>query len=439
MVKLGTQVTSHGANKSKRALLIVNCQNCFFEGGAMAWDTSNFDLHHAIEMERNVLDKINELIQLQEKDLDYLKAGLSGSAVLNGKIEEIQHPLMEIGDKILDGTYPNGSRKKYYFDMIVYCQTAYSPDDPAFASHHYLRDKQTKVDMMREKIASKFKESGTELEEEDIDDGMLDYVPWSYVDKDFSNRGMTQYYNDHKLWADHALTDGGDIIIQNQKCYKGIDFHPKLDLRPLYRPNHSFSPDVYINKVELPGRGFVVYLTKYPKSAFKNEKDDETGLQRFLKKSDISEVYVCGTFRDIMVETTARDSAENGFNTHLLYDASLSTHFKGGIEGANEVEFDTILNYDNPWINKLGEEGVEVNLTTQILDSINPTVDVTSQLCFEGDVGIVRSIDAFMRTSTINSRGGSRKTQRRKRNRTRHIKKSAHLKKSRNTARSYKK
>ena len=43
----------------------------------------------------------------------------------------------------LDEGYDTGSRKKNYFDMIIFTQEANPPDHWTFASHHYLRDANT--------------------------------------------------------------------------------------------------------------------------------------------------------------------------------------------------------------------------------------------------------------------------------------------------------
>ena len=43
--------------------------------------------------------------------------------------------------KYLEGSYQTGTRKKYFFDHIIYTQTAYPPYNKSFSSHHYLREK----------------------------------------------------------------------------------------------------------------------------------------------------------------------------------------------------------------------------------------------------------------------------------------------------------
>ena len=311
-----------GESSRMKALFVVNAQNCFFKGGAMSMVSSG-DVKQDVTDEINLIRRINNLISLQEKDADYFKAGLAGSPILNGSISETQDP--NTGNPHLKGTYNSGTRKKYFFDHIIYSQNAYPPDSKAFASHHFLREKKGKMkDLMAQENVS------VEEAAKQIQDDTLDKTYWSFVDSFFVNRGMLQYNTEtkSKLWADHALIDGSDVIIEGNRCFRGIDLHPKLNLAPLYRPNQNIDSSTYIKRPELDSRGRIMWLqandTSLPNSSFFDNNNQPTGLEQFLTDKGVVDVYVVGLFRDIMVEATAVDAVKAGFKSvKLVYDVTL--------------------------------------------------------------------------------------------------------------------
>lgn len=55
---------------------------------------------------------------------------------------------------------------------------------------------------------------------------------------------------------------------------------------------------------------------------FDNGHRKSTGLGEWLKQQGVTEVFVCGLATDYCVKFTALDSAQMGFKTHLIEDAS---------------------------------------------------------------------------------------------------------------------
>jgi nicotinamidase-related amidase len=413
-----------GESSRIKALIIVNVQNCFFKGGSMSMISSG-DVKQDVADEINLIRRINNLISLQEKDADYFKAGLAGSPILNGSIFETTDP--NTGNKHLKGTYVSGARKKYFFDHIIYTQNAYPPDSKAFASHHFLREKKGKLKTLMEQERISLEEANQQ-----IHDDTLDKKYWSFVDSSFVNRGMLQYdsTNNTKLWPDHALIDGSDVIIEGNRCFRGVDLHPKLNLSPLYRPNQNIDSSTYIKKPELDSRGRIMWLQadekSLPNSAFFNSNNESTGLDTFLKEKGVMDVYVVGLFRDIMVEATSIDAVKAGFtNVKMVYDTTLpfniptnptnvnnKYYFKsqGDItkflevtnQSKSESEFTDYLLENNQWAQELESNKVE------IINYFNIVGDLKQENEFLG-CGIdkddmVKTFDVYLETSTFSSK-----------------------------------
>jgi nicotinamidase-related amidase len=413
-----------GDSSRIKALLVVNVQNCFFKGGAMSMISSG-DIKQDVMDEINLIRRINNLISLQEKDDDYFKAGLAGSPVLHGSIMETTDP--NTGNKILKGTYSSGARKKHFFDHIIYSQNAYPPDSKAFASHHYLREKKGKMKnlMMQESI------SIDEASKQAHDD-TLDKTYWSFVNSLFVNQGMLQYDTETntKLLADHALIDGSDVIIEGNSCFRGIDLHPKLNLAPLFRPNQNIDPSTYIKKPELDGRGRIMWLqadeTSLPNSCFFNNKNESTGLDTFLKDKGVTDIYIVGLFRDIMVEATAVDAKTAGFkNVKLVYDVTLpfniptnptkvnnKFYFKNQgditkyLEVSNkttsETEFLDYLHENNQWAQELETKNVDIINYFNIVGDLKQEKEYLG--CGIDKDDMIKTFDVYLETSTFSSK-----------------------------------
>ncbi|MDW7691744.1 bifunctional nicotinamidase/pyrazinamidase [Flammeovirgaceae bacterium SG7u.111] len=66
---------------------------------------------------------------------------------------------------------------------------------------------------------------------------------------------------------------------------------------------------------------------------FDNGHKKDTGLGDYLKKKGVEEVYVVGLATDYCVKFTAIDSAELGFKTYLIEDASRGVNLQPGDVG----------------------------------------------------------------------------------------------------------
>ena len=285
--KLGQKVKTHVVDREiKRALIVENVQNCFFKGGAMGF------MSKGKKDEEDLIKKINYLINLEEKSIKYKNAGLSGKKTKKGLLSQITN-----NDNSL---FETNSRKKYYYDVIVFSCTTNPPDHFIFASHHNLRNPQ------QYKL----------------------YVE-SSKKKENSYTGMNKFQGDNKiiLLPDHALTDGSDFhMVGNQKLL-GIDFHPDLDLSSLYRPFDNKHKSVFLNKQHYYNRGFIIHkgtTEKGCRSSFLNSDMKTTGLNKFLKCNKIEDLTVCGIGREQSIYLTLIDSLKykNIKIRTLLSDAS---------------------------------------------------------------------------------------------------------------------
>ena len=63
---------------------------------------------------------------------------------------------------------------------------------------------------------------------------------------------------------------------------------------------------------------------------FDNGHRKSTGLAEWLKAKDVGEVFVCGLATDYCVKFTALDSAQSGFKTHFIEDASRGVNLQPG-------------------------------------------------------------------------------------------------------------
>jgi len=61
---------------------------------------------------------------------------------------------------------------------------------------------------------------------------------------------------------------------------------------------------------------------------FDNGHRKSTGLGEWLKAQGVTEVFVCGLATDYCVKFTALDSAQMGFKTHLIVDASRGVNLR---------------------------------------------------------------------------------------------------------------
>jgi nicotinamidase-related amidase len=264
----------------RRALIVENMQNCFFQGGSVGFRDKGD--------EKALLKKVNKLISLHEVDANYDLAGKTGREKTN-----------MFGTK--NSGVDTGSRKKFFFDTVIFTQDGNPPDHWTFASHHYLRKPEE-----------------------------FDYFSGSTKGKKktYKCKGVRCKRKSKLLLPDHALTDGTDRYKMDGKERIGIEFHPKLDVRSLYRPNTKFHHTSFIKKPIYKNRGFIVFKGNAlgdARSAFKNTLDKKTGLDEFLKCNKINSIFVCGMGRENAVKNTLLDSTNLSFIKEriLVYDATL--------------------------------------------------------------------------------------------------------------------
>ncbi|MGA2034813.1 MAG: bifunctional nicotinamidase/pyrazinamidase [Thermoguttaceae bacterium] len=94
----------------------------------------------------------------------------------------------------------------------------------------------------------------------------------------------------------------------------GAELHPGLDRRRIARVFRK-GTDPTIDSYS----GF-----------FDNGRRSSTGLDEYLKRLGVTDVYVCGLTTDYCVKATALDAAGLGFQTHLLEDACRGVELRPG-------------------------------------------------------------------------------------------------------------
>lgn len=107
----------------------------------------------------------------------------------------------------------------------------------------------------------------------------------------------------------------------------GADFHPDLQLPP---------ETIVVEKGQETERD--------QHSAF-----DDTGLGVALQRKGVRRVYIAGLALDVCVRATAIDAVKNGFDTHLILDATRATSRDAGDKAVNDMQ----------------EAGVHINVARQ--------------------------------------------------------------------------
>lgn len=323
-LKLGQQLKTQKKRKGlTRVLIVENMQNCFFSKGSLAF------MSQSTKEEAEFVEKINKIINFMEQDELYELAGKSGKEVKK-KLNPLQ-----------TADFKTGARKKYYYDMIIFTQIANPPDHFSFASHHFLNDPNLFKHFSSTEAGAKFITSKKKL-----------------------RMKQKKLY----LMPDYALTDGEDSYMDNGKLLKGIDFHPKLDVAALYRPNDELHPNVFINPPRYYNRGYI--LTKGNNvsnnhSAFYNSDNKATGLSKFLKCNKVNSVTVCGVGRESAVYHTLMDSfkSQSIEERIVIHDATRPinidlTKFKKKPEMIEEMRNDDIE--DNRFLKRYINKGITV-------------------------------------------------------------------------------
>src|SRR5260370_2527979 len=112
------------------------------------------------------------------------------------------------------------------------------------------------------------------------------------------------------LWPDHCVQGS-----------KGAEFHPDLDTSRI---------DRVVRKGTDPA------IDSYS-TFFDNARRKSTGLERYLRENDVTDVFIGGLATDYCVLWSARDAIELAFTTHVIRDACRGVELSpGDIERAFE-------------------------------------------------------------------------------------------------------
>ena len=272
-LKSGQKLNFQKVLKSgKTALIIENVQNCFFSNGSMGFLNNEEDDNKFIKI-------INYLINLEENnDKKYKMAGKSGK-----KSKKLMNTIT--GDK---SYFDTGSRKKFYFDIIIFSCIVNRPDSFNFASHHYLRNSSMYKPYIHP--AKKYKSTY--------------YIPGNNEEKKYGMKKIV-------LTPDHALSDGSDFYKKGSEKIRGVDLHRNIDKNSLYRPFSNLHNSAFINKSFYNNRGFILNKggdNTISYSSFKNADGKKTKLGKFLKCNGVNSVFICGVGKENYVLNTLEDS-----------------------------------------------------------------------------------------------------------------------------------
>ena len=327
-----------------RALIVENMQCCFFGKGALGF------MSKSSSEEKEFVNKVNRLINFEEFDPEYIKAGLSGKQTTKKRRNFLEK-----------GEFETGARKKFYFDIIIFTQIANPPDHMSFASTYYLEN------------PSLFKTFSSQ------EDGTAFITSKSKLKK----KGSKILY----LLPDYALTDGQDSFTFQGKTVKGIDFHPDLDIASLQRPNQDYHTSVFINTPRYFNRGYI--LTKSSNnssvhSAFFNSNKKSTGLSEFLRCNQVTSLSVCGIGRENHIYHTLLDSLQLDFLKErvVLHDATRPINidlakFKKKRKILEDLQKETIKG--NKFLKRYTKRGIKVFNTDNLLVLVD-NVDRTENM-----------------------------------------------------------
>ena len=151
-----------------------------------------------------------------------------------------------------------------------------------------------------------------------------DYFDLVVATQDWHPQNHKSFASNHlgKNPFDKILLDGLEQILWPDHCVqgtKGADFPSSLDVKKIeaiFRKGMDVNVDSY--------SGF-----------FDNGKRKNTGLDAYLKGRKVDEVYVSGLAGDFCVFYTALDSADCGFKTFFIEDATRSinqNNFEGDVK-----------------------------------------------------------------------------------------------------------
>ena len=129
----------------------------------------------------------------------------------------------------------------------------------------------------------------------------LDKLPFSTTE---------MFYGTQVLWPDHCI-----------QGKKGAEFHPKLITK---------STDLIIRK------GFRTEIDSYS-AFFENDRITPTGLEGYLIKREIKEIYLCGLAFDYCVFYSALDGIRLGFDVFIFQDLTKAIDLNNSYEIAKKT------------------------------------------------------------------------------------------------------
>ncbi len=114
-------------------------------------------------------------------------------------------------------------------------------------------------------------------------------------------------YGPQVLWPDHCV-----------QGTPGADFHAELDIP---------------HAAEVIRKGFRAEIDSY--SAFlENDHKTPTGLSEYLRRRNLSRVFLCGLATDFCVHYSALDARREGFETVVIEDACRAIDLDGSLDAA---------------------------------------------------------------------------------------------------------
>lgn len=99
-------------------------------------------------------------------------------------------------------------------------------------------------------------------------------------------------------------------------------------------PGGEFHPDLEADKIQLIIRkGFRKGIDSYS-AFFENDQKTVTGLSGYLKNRGVETLYICGLATDFCVKWSAMDGIQEGFNVHVIEDASRGIDLNNSVKEA---------------------------------------------------------------------------------------------------------
>lgn len=141
--------------------------------------------------------------------------------------------------------------------------------------------------------------------------------------QDWHPRGHHSFASSHVDSApfDTIEVDYGEQVLWPDHCVQGTEgaaFHPDL---------HTTATELIIRK------GFRKEIDSYS-AFFENDQATPTGLTGYLRERGIDTLYVVGLAADFCVKWSALDGRKQGFDVHVVRDATRGIDQDGSLERA---------------------------------------------------------------------------------------------------------